>query len=104
VVDTNEFTPPPIKLGTNVDNSTIEPSHNQKELEKMGNSLWLTDMFVNHPFLVIVVGFGGIMIFCLLCFLLGSWVPAPITNRDLLDYADIRTKMFDMRQAIEGDL
>lgn len=31
-------------------------------------------------------------------------MPSPITVRDLLDYSDIRTLMFDAREAAQGEI
>jgi len=31
-------------------------------------------------------------------------MPSPITNRDLLDYEDINTKMFDAREAATAEI
>ena len=33
-----------------------------------------------------------------------SYWPSPITNRDLLDYADINTQLFDAREAAYAEI
>lgn len=66
--------------------------------------MWLTDKFVDYPCTVIAVGLLVVALFSLCCLLLESYWPSPITNRDLLDYADINTNMFDAREAAYAEI
>ena len=70
-----------------------------KDIEALGNSTWLTDMYVDAPWKVIMFGGAVIGMFSLLCIAMELYWPSPITNRDLLDYGDEKTLMFDMREA-----
>lgn len=70
----------------------------------MSESMWLTDKFVDYPISVIMIGLLVVGLFSLACFLLESYWPSPITNRDLLDYSDINTNMFDMREAAYAEI
>ena len=70
-----------------------------KDIEALGNSTWLTDMYVDAPWKVIMFGGAVIGLFTLVCVGLELYWPSPITNRDLLDYSDDKTLMFDTREA-----
>jgi hypothetical protein len=52
--------------------------------------------------MVIIFGSGVIGMFTIVCVAFDLYWPSPITNRDLLDYSDIRTLMFDTREASQG--
>lgn len=54
--------------------------------------------------MVIVVGLGAIFFIIMLVIIFKSYWPSPITNRDLLDYGDINTKMFDTREAAMSEI
>ena len=43
-----------------------------------------------------------ILIFTIVAVWAQTWIPSPITNRDLLDYSDVRTQSFDTRSAAEA--
>lgn len=58
----------------------------QLEIERQGDSLWLTDQFVDRPLKVIGVGAVGIFFFVILCLAFQTYWPSPVTVRDLLDY------------------
>jgi len=79
-----------------------EKEREYKEIEELGNSMWITDMYVDNPWKVIFVGAAVIGLFSLICVAAELYWPSPITNRDLLDYADVRTLMFDAREAAQG--
>ena len=66
--------------------------------------MWLTDQFVDSPWTVIFVGLAIVALFTAACALLESYWPSPITNRDLLDYGDINTQMFDAREAAYAEI
>lgn len=68
-----------------------EERREYEEILKLGESMWLTDLFVNRPKTVIAVG-GGV-IFAMVCLCLGFklYWPSLVTIRDLFDYSDIRT-------------
>lgn len=70
-----------------------------KDIMKQAESLWLTDKFVDRPCTVIIVGFLIIVFFIVLCLSLESYYPSPVTSRDLLDFSDINTQMYDAREA-----
>lgn len=53
--------------------------------------MWLTDMFVERPKTVVLFGWAVVFVFFVACVALESYWPSPITNRDLLDYADEAT-------------
>lgn len=79
-----------------------EKEREYKEIEALGNSMWITDMYVDAPWKVVFFGAAVIGMFSLVCAGFELYWPSPITNRDLLDYSDIRTLMFDMREAAQG--
>jgi len=89
---------------TEEEKKQLELDEENAELEKLGESLWLTDMFCVYPKTVIFLGLVVIIGFTLLTFFLESYMPSPITNRDLLDYEDINTKMFDAREAATAEI
>ena len=70
----------------------------------MGESLWLTDKFVDHPFQVICFGLFIIMIFTIFALYFQVYMPSPVTERDFLDYEDIITLLFDAREAAQGEV
>ncbi len=39
-----------------------------------------------------------------ICLYFQAYMPSPITIRDLLDFEDGRTKLFDAREAAEGEI
>ena len=53
---------------------------------------------------MILAGYVIMVAMSIICFAFDAWVPSPVTIRDLLDYDDIRTKLFDAREAAEGVL
>jgi hypothetical protein len=53
--------------------------------------MWLTDLFVNRPWTVVLFGGAIVGLFAVACVALESYLPSPITVRDLLDYDDPRT-------------
>jgi hypothetical protein len=64
-------------------------------LERMSQSIWLTDIFVDYPKSVIFFGIVVIAGFLTAMILLESYWPSAITNRDLIDYSDLNTQMWD---------
>lgn len=66
--------------------------------------MWITDKFVESPWKVVFAGAAIIIMFFLICGTAQLFWPSPITNRDLLDYGDIRTMMFDAREAAQGNI
>jgi hypothetical protein len=66
--------------------------------------MWLTDQFVDSPGKVILCGGFIIFIFVVVCLSFEIYWPSPITVRDLIDYTDIRTKLFDAREAAYGEI
>ena len=48
-------------------------------------------MFVDHPFKIMVGGYGFFFICVAIVMFTEAYMPSPITVRDLLDYTDIRT-------------
>lgn len=75
-----------------------------EELEKLGESLFITDLFVDRPWCVIFTGLGIITIFIYLAVAFETYMPSPVTNRDFLDYEDINTMLFDAREAAIGEI
>lgn len=69
------------------------------EIKKMGEPLFITDMFVMSPWTCTWIGAFFILVFTALAVGSKSYWPSPVTVRDLIDYSDIRTKMFDLREA-----
>jgi hypothetical protein len=61
-------------------------------------------MFVDYPKIIIFIGFILILCFTFLTFWFELYLPSPITNRDLLDYSDINTKLFDAREAAAAEI
>lgn len=76
---------------TEEEKKQYELDEENAELEKLAESIWITDIFVDYPITVILVGLAAIVGFIVATFMLGSYMPSPITNRDLLDYSDINT-------------
>lgn len=68
-------------------------------LEKLGESMWLTDMFVDYPKSVIFFGMVIVTGFVVAMVILESYWPSSITNRDLVDYGDMNTQMWDTEAA-----
>ena len=60
-------------------------------MKKLGASIWLTDAFVDHPGKIIIVGYSFFFLMVAICLAFEAYMPSPITIRDLLDFADIRT-------------
>lgn len=75
-----------------------------KEIEQLGESIWLTDKFVDYPKTIIFLGLCLILMFAFLTVFFELYLPSPITNRDLLDYEDINTKLFDAREAAVAEI
>ena len=65
----------------------IELEENDIELQKLGEPFWLTNQFVNRPFLVIIFGWGIIAVFAFFCVYYKTYWPSPVTSRDLIDYS-----------------
>ena len=76
-----------------------ELEEEERELERMSQSFWLIDRFVDNPWCVIITGLVIIYMFIGLTLWFTLFWPSPITNRDLLDYGHINTKMYDAREA-----
>lgn len=93
----------PLEL-TEEEKKAVELEEENAELEKLAKSIWLTDKFVDYPITIILLGWGLICLFIVLCFLFSAYMPSPITNRDLLDYDDINTRMFDTREAATAEI
>ena len=74
------------------------------ELERMAESLWLTDKFVDYPKTIIGIGVAIVVGFSVVCFLLESYWPNMLTNRDILEYSDINTQLFDAREAAISEI
>ena len=70
----------------------------------MGEPLFITDMFVDRTCLCTGIGAFLILTFTGFCVGFKTYWPSPVTVRDLIDYTDIRTKMFDLREAAQGEL
>ena len=66
--------------------------------------MWLTDQFVERPGKVIFCGGVAIFFFVVLCLSFQTYMPSPITVRDFLDYEDIRTQLYDAREAAYGEI
>ena len=74
------------------------------ELERMAESMWLTDKFVDYPKTIIGIGVAIVVGFSVVCFLLESYWPNMLTNRDILEYSDINTQLFDAREAAISEI
>jgi hypothetical protein len=59
---------------------------------------------VDYPKTIIFSGVFIILLFTFLTVILELYMPSPITNRDLLDYGDINTKLFDAREAATAEI
>ena len=70
----------------------------------MGESIWLTDQFVERPWCVIFVGLAIITLFTYLAVVKETYMPSPVTNRDFLDFEDANTKLFDAREAAISEI
>ena len=70
----------------------------------MASPIWLTDKFVLYPKTVIALGFSIVLAFTMMCFWFESYWPSFLTNRDLLDYHDYNTNMFDAREAALAEI
>jgi hypothetical protein len=68
-----------------------EEKREYEEISKLGESMWLTDLYVNKPITVIVVGGGIILLMVAICLAFKLYWPSLVTVRDLLDYSDIHT-------------
>lgn len=68
-----------------------EEKREYEEISKLGESMWLTDLYVNKPITVIVVGGGIILMMVAICLAFKLYWPSLVTVRDLLDYSDIHT-------------
>ena len=81
-----------------------EEKREYEEILKLGDSLWLTDLFVDRPWTVVC--FGGCVILGMVALCVGFklYWPSLVTVRDLLDYSDIHTQMFDARRAAFGEI
>ena len=77
----------------------IELEDADRELEKLGEPMWLTNQYVNRPFCVILLGMSIILIFTFFCLYFRAYWPSPVTSRDLLDYSHSSTIFFDTREA-----
>ena len=64
--------------------------------------MWLTDQFIDRPFKVAIFGAVIILLFTAIAVWAETYMPSPITVRDLLDYSDTRTLTFDTKRAAEG--
>ena len=82
----------------------METHDDDAEVLALGNSLWLTDTFVDHPWKVIFAGAAFFVVMTVLCLVLECYWPSPVTLRDLLDYGDKRTKLFDAREAAVAEI
>jgi hypothetical protein len=60
---------------------------------------WLSELYVNRPILVMIIGGAIIAVFCAVCVIMKTYQPSPITIRDLIDYSDDNTVKFDTREA-----
>ena len=74
------------------------------ELEKLGESIWLTDQFVDRPWTVIILGLLVCTVFTFLAVYYETYMPSPVTNRDFLDYQDATTELFDAREAAQAEI
>ena len=82
----------------------LDLAHEHAMLEQMAESIWLTDKFVDYPGTVICTGLAIVLLFSIITVLCESYLPSPITNRDILDYADINTNLFDAREAAYAEI
>lgn len=76
----------------------------KKTLLRQAESMWLTDKFVERPWTVVFIGQLVIFLFVVLTVSFESYWPSPITNRDLLDYGDESTLLFDAREAVYSEI
>ena len=60
---------------------------------------WLSELYVNRPIIVMIIGGAIIAVFCAVCVIMKTYQPSPITIRDLIDYSDDNTVKFDTREA-----
>lgn len=93
-----------ISFDENTINEKSELDQEHEELEKLGESLWLTDLFVNKPVTVILSGLFVLAIFTFIAVYFETYWPSPVTNRDFLDYSDITTQLFDAREAAQSEV
>ena len=59
---------------------------------------------MDKPFAVVAIGLAIVAVFTFFCVITEAYLPSPTTWRDFFDYEDIRTQMFDAREAAFGDL
>lgn len=74
------------------------------KMEELGSPIWITELFVDRPFTVIVAGMVVIIGFLYLAFHFETYIPSQITNRDFLDYSHENTLDFDMREAAQYEI
>ncbi len=65
---------------------------------------WLSELFVNRPILVMIIGGIIIGILCAVCLIMKTYQPSPITIRDLIVYSDDNTVKFDTREAAQIEI
>lgn len=65
---------------------------------------WLSELYVNRPILVMIIGAFIILILCSVCIIMKTYAPSPITIRDLIDYNDDNTVKFDTREAAQIEI
>lgn len=70
-------------------------------VEEMGKSMFLAEFIVKHY--VKIIGIWGLLVGGLVGIIIPAWLymPTPPSNRDYLDFTDIRTRMLDMREGAE---
>ena len=72
-----------------------------EEIEELGRPLCIANIFVDHYFKLIFFGILIVGSCVMLVIFTGIYMPTPPSNRDYLDFSDIRTQMLDMREAAE---
>lgn len=64
-----------------------------------GEPMAITNMFVDKPCTVLIIGFVTLIACSVLSFSLGFFKQAPQSNRELLVWDDERVKAWDMQEA-----
>jgi hypothetical protein len=74
------------------------------DLEQLGKPLWIVDLSVGRPGLVILFGAMIIVSFTVVALYFETYLPSPVTNRDYLVYDDRNTLLLDARIAAEAEI